>query len=147
MKWRCLPAPRAASDAKGRRRVAHQLHRKGIVPRAEKETAREVLESLEKGDLREKPWEVAMRRRNELERQAYRAEAERLRAAARQNDNDREALLKAAADLERYSPPCPPPRLSGRRCWTSFNIRLALRIRGPPAIMTADLSVKTFSRL
>jgi hypothetical protein len=95
---------------KGRRRVAHQLHRKGIVPRAEKETAREVLESLEKGDLREKPWETAMRRRNELERQTYRLEAERLRAAALKSDNDREALLKAAAGLERFSRTMPTPK-------------------------------------
>jgi hypothetical protein len=95
---------------KGRRRVAHQLHRKGIVPRAEQETAREVLQSLEKGDLREKPWEVAMRRRNDLERQAYRVEAEKLRVEALQNEKDREALLKAASDLERFSRNMPTPK-------------------------------------
>ncbi len=105
-------SPRAARGIgrKGSRRVAHQLHRKGIVPRAEKETAREVLESLEKGDLRAKPWEVAMRRRNDLERQAYRTEAERLRTAALQNVKDRDALLKAAADLERFSRAMPTPK-------------------------------------
>jgi len=95
---------------KGRRRVPHQLHRKGIVPRAEQETAREVLASLEKGDLREKPWEVAMRRRNGLERQAYHMEAEKLRAEALQNEKDREALLKAASDLERFSRTMPTPK-------------------------------------
>jgi hypothetical protein len=95
---------------KGRRRVAHQMHRKGIVPRAEQETARELLASLERGDYREKPWEVAMRRRNGLERQAYRAEAEKLRAAALQNVKDRDELLKAAADLERFSRSMPTPK-------------------------------------
>lgn len=95
---------------KGRRRVAYQLHRKGIVPRAEKETARELLASLEKGDLQEKPWEKAMQRRNQFERQAYRAEAERLRAAAVQNPQDKEAFLKAAADLERFAESMPVPK-------------------------------------
>jgi hypothetical protein len=50
-----------------------------------------------------------MRRRNALERQAYRAESERLRAAARSNPKDKEDLLLAAADLERFSRTMPQP--------------------------------------
>jgi hypothetical protein len=105
-------SPRAARGVgkKARRGVLLRLKQRGLVPRAEKETAREVLDSVQKGDLREKPWEAAMRLRHERERKAYRQEAERLRAAALANIREREALLKAAADLEQFSDSLPAPK-------------------------------------
>ena len=105
-------SPRAARGVgkKGRRGVAYRLKQRGLVPRAEKETAREVMDAVQKGDLSEKPWEAAMRRRHLMERQAYHMEAERLRLAAQSNPRDREAILKAVADLERFAKSLPEPK-------------------------------------
>ncbi len=106
-------SPRAARGVgtKSIRQVIYKLHQKGIVPRVEKETAREMLFKMEHGGLKEKPWERAIQERNEKEREAYHEEGERLRAAAvNQEPRLRAAMLKAAADLERYSRMMPKPK-------------------------------------
>jgi len=95
---------------KAPRGVLSRLKKRGVVSRAEKTTAREVLDDVQKGNLQEKPWEAAMRRRNEFERQAYQAEAERLRSLALTHQEDQEALLRAAGDLEKYSKTLPVPK-------------------------------------
>ena len=78
---------------------------------AEKETAQETVFELQKGRIEEKPWEKAMQKRNHAEREAYQAEAAKLRAAAaRQSQQDRAMLLQAAADLERFSETMPKPK-------------------------------------
>ena len=51
-----------------------------------------------------------MKKRNELEREAYQAEADRLRAVAQQNQKDRAMLLRAAQDLEEFSEKMPNPK-------------------------------------
>jgi type IV secretion system T-DNA border endonuclease VirD2 len=105
-------SPRAARGVgrKSRKRASYRMKQRGLVPRAEKETAREIMDSVQKGDLLEKPWEAAMRRRHALERQAYHQEAERLRLAAQSNPKDREAILKAVADLEQFAKSLPVPK-------------------------------------
>jgi len=94
---------------KGMKRPIFYMRRNKLVPRSEKETAQEALFDLQQGRVQEKPWEKAMRERNRQERDAYQAEADKLRVAA-QGSQDRELLLRAAADLERFSKTMPTPR-------------------------------------
>ena len=106
-------SPRAARGVgrKGMKQVPYQLRQKKMVPKAEKETAQETVFELQKGRVEDKPWEKAMQKRNQAERQAYQAEAIKLRAAAaRQSQQDQAMLLQAAADLERFSESMPTPK-------------------------------------
>ena len=105
-------SPRAARGVgrKGTKRTVYHLRQKKIVPKAEKQTAQDTVVDLQKGSLEEKPWEKAMLKRNRIEREAYQAEAGKLRAAARQTQVDRETLLRAAADLERFAKTMPTPK-------------------------------------
>lgn len=95
---------------KGERQAIRALKKKGIRPEVEKRTDQEALRELTKSDWKEKPWEAAMRRRNGLERQAYHLAAEKLRAEALANEKDRDELLKASADLDRFSRNMPTPK-------------------------------------
>jgi len=97
---------------KGESQAIYQMHHKGIVPKVEKQAAEELIFDLERGPLMEKPWEKAMRERNERERKAYREEAARLRAAAIKARADQDhrlqhGLLKTAGDLERFAEDMP----------------------------------------
>jgi len=103
-------SPRAARGVgqKAERQAIYQLRRKGIVPNVRREAAKEILNELKRGPLQEKPWEKAMRERNELERKTYLEEAQRLRTKAaekeiKQDQRKQQFLLRAAADLERFA--------------------------------------------
>lgn len=100
---------------KGKRQAIYHMHRKGIVPKVEKQAAREILLELERGPLREKPWERAMRERNELERKSCLEESRQLRAQAadekmRSDPKKQSILLSVAADLERFAKTTPKPK-------------------------------------
>jgi hypothetical protein len=100
---------------KAESQAIYQMHQKKIVPKVEKQAAEEILFELERGPLTEKPWEKAMRERNERERKAYREEAARLRATAikaraEQDLRMQQRLLKAAEDLERFAEEMPEPK-------------------------------------
>ena len=97
---------------KGARRAVYHLRQKGVLPIAEKETARRVLRDLETGRLQELPWERAMSERHQLERQTYLNEGARLRSEAhgQVHIKNKEALLKAAEDLERFGKTMPTPK-------------------------------------
>jgi len=131
-------SPRAARGIgrKGMRQAIYQLKNKGVKPKRETQTFEKVLDELGKGDWKEKPWEVSMRRRNGLERQAYREESEKLRTEAFYNVKDRNELLKAAADLEQFSRNMPTPKTKHQfikeRIWqkTLAARKEQLRIRG-----------------
>jgi len=89
---------------KGQSQAMYQMHHKGIVPKVEKQAAEELIFELKRGTLIEKPWEKAMRERNEHERKAYKEEAARFRAAAvkakaEQDQRFQQRLLKAAEDM------------------------------------------------
>ena len=91
------------------------MRQKGIVPEVEKQATDEILIELNHGPLKEKPWEQAMRERNEKERKAYREEARILRATAvkakaEQDLRLQRGLLKAAEDLERFAESMPEPK-------------------------------------
>jgi hypothetical protein len=106
-------SPRAARGVgrKGMKQAPYHLRQKKMIPIAEKETAQETVFELQKGRIEEKPWEKAMQKRNQAEREAYQSEAVKLRAAAaRQSQQDRAMLLQAAADLERFSETMPKPK-------------------------------------
>ena len=100
---------------KGMSQAIIQLREKKILPNVWKEA---YLETLKERDLPEKPWEKAMRERNQIERAAYQEEAQKLRvAAAVQEDlKKKEAMLKAASDLERFSRTM-PKAMSRRQVW------------------------------
>ncbi len=74
--------PRAARGVwrKAKRRTAHHLREKGIVPRHVQQTAQQAMNELKSGTAPVEPWEKAMARRYQIEKQAYLTEAERLRA-------------------------------------------------------------------
>jgi len=110
-------SPRAARGIgwKGERQAIRQLKQRGIKPEVEKKADEEAAMELSRGDREEKPWERAMRERNELERKTYLEEARKLRVRAELEKNkkdlkDRSTLLKAAADLERFATSMPKPK-------------------------------------
>lgn len=110
-------SPRAARGVgkKSTGQAIHHMRQRGITPRVERQAVDEIISEFERGLTGEKPWEVAMRERNQKERKAYREEAEQLRAVATQqkiaqDQATRQALLKAAADLERFSKDMPEPK-------------------------------------
>src|SRR5439155_13410038 len=116
-------SPRAARGVgrKGMKQVPYQLRQKKMVPKAEKQTAQETVFELQKGRIEERPWEKAMLKRNQAEREAYQTEADILRtAAARQSQRDRARLLQAAADLERFSETMPTPKTLRQTILESF---------------------------
>ena len=107
--------PRAARGIgqKAERMALYQMRQKGIIPNVQKATAQEILNELERGPLQEKPWEKAMRERNEQERKAYLEEAYRLRAKAadekeRLDPRKQQTFLSVAAELERFAKTMPP---------------------------------------
>jgi hypothetical protein len=110
-----LAASSRATRGVGRKaesQAIYQMHQKKIVPKVEKQAAEELIFEIERGPLIEKPWEKAMRERNERERKAYREEAARLRATAikakaEQDQRFQQGLLKAAEDLERFAESMP----------------------------------------
>lgn len=100
---------------KAESQVLYQMRQKGVIPKVEKQAAEEILHELERGPLTEKPWEKAMRERNERERKAYQEEARVLRASAikakaEQDLRLQRQLLKAAEDLERFAETMPEPK-------------------------------------
>jgi len=110
-------SPRAARGIgpTAERQAIYRLRQKGIIPNVERATVKEILSEAERGPLQEKPWEKAMRERNERERGLYREEAEKLRARAAgkegQGDPERkETLLHAAHDLELFATAMPRPK-------------------------------------
>jgi hypothetical protein len=111
-------SPRAARGIgkKATRQAIHYMKQRGVTPRVELQAADDAIAEFKRGRSgEEKPWETAMRERNQKERKAYREEAGRLRAAvaqqkATQDQAAQQALLKAAADLERFSKDMPEPK-------------------------------------
>ena len=104
-------SPRAARGVgrKGTSMAIRQMREKKILPKVWKEAMREC---MERDIASERPWEKAMEERNKKERATYRENAEELRtqAAAQADLNQRQALLRAAADLERFSKTMPKPK-------------------------------------
>jgi hypothetical protein len=132
-------SPRAARGVgqKGTRQAIHHLRRRGIVPKVDKQAVEEAIQGVERGSWQEKVWEQAMRERNERERKAYLSEAQRLRAAAAQENiakdqKTQESFRKAAADLERFSREMPHPK--SRRQILMEKIGKHLGIRNPREI-------------
>jgi hypothetical protein len=110
-------SPRAARGVgqKGTSQAVHHLRQRGIVPNVDKQIAKEVIDAFERGGWQEKVWEQAQRERNAEERKAYFKEAQRLRAEAAlekcaQDQRMQQVLLRAAADLARYSKEMPEPK-------------------------------------
>ena len=110
-------SPRAARGIgrKGMTQAIRQLREKKILPEVWKEAFQE---TLKERSLPEKPWEKAMSERNQMERAAYREEAQKLLAAASaQTDlKKKESILSAARDLERFSRTMPKPK-TRRQVW------------------------------
>ncbi len=124
-------SPRAARGVgqKGVRQAVHHLRAKGVVPKVQKEAAREFMEETKRGVLAEKPWEQAMRHRHDLEKQAYLEEAQRLRTASTQaNARDQQSMREAAKVLELYARTMPTPK-TRRMSWID-KIRKAAGLKG-----------------
>ncbi len=101
---------------KAQSRAIYQMHQKGIVPNVEKQAHKEIFSEIVRTRVfQEKPWEKAMRERNDRERKAYLEEAAKLRVRANEekarNDQKlRQMFLSAAADLERFARTMPKPK-------------------------------------
>jgi hypothetical protein len=92
---------------KGERQAVYHLRRKGVVIKADHEVTREAV--ADKPGM--KPWEKAMAARNQLEKEAYLLCARQFRTTASEKSGaEREKLLQAAGDLERYSRNLAKPR-------------------------------------
>lgn len=127
-------SPRAARGVgeKGTSQAVHHLRKRGIVPRVDKVMAQEVMDDLERGGWREKVWEQAQRERNEQERKTYLKEAQRVRAEAAlkkpaHDPKTQQALLKAAADLARYSEEMPEPKTRRQTMMEKFAKQFGIR--------------------
>lgn len=110
------------------RQALRHLRARGIVPEVQKSAAQELGRELERGLPEEKPWEEAMRERNDAERQAYREDAQSLRAAAAQEDAaSREAFLAAARDLDTFAKNMPKPKTRRQAFLERVGRQLAIR--------------------
>ena len=110
-------SPRSARGVgrKSIRQALYHLRKRGITPNVYKRDADEIIGSASHGDWQEKPWERAMRERNEHERRTYFEEAQSVRTEAIRlkstpDQRTEQAMLKAAEDLERYSRDMPVPK-------------------------------------
>lgn len=63
-------SPRAARGVgrKGDRQAIFHMRKRGVVPRADRESAQEIAKELRKGEVSAKPWEKAMAERHKRER-------------------------------------------------------------------------------
>jgi hypothetical protein len=128
---RLAASPRAARGVgrKADRQAVYRLRQKGIIPDIDKQTARELLSELNRGFVRERPWEKAMRERNERERRTYLEYAQKLRATAaqekiRQDPGELQKYLKAVADLERFARIMPRPKTRRQMILEKTKIRV-----------------------
>lgn len=101
---------------KGMSQAIYQMRQKKIVPQVWLKAYRE--DFMERDMTRERPWEKAMEERNAKEREFYNQDAETLRtqAAAQADLNQRQALVRAAMDLERFAKTMPKPK-TRRQMW------------------------------
>lgn len=108
------------------------MREKHIVPKVWKEAYQEICR--ERDITSDRPWEKAMEDRNQSEREAYREDAQGLRAEAEaQTDiSQRQALLQAAFDLERFARTMPKPK-TRRQMWLEEIERSKSKQRSEPS--------------
>ena len=90
---------------KGVRQAIYQMRQKGIKPEVDRQARQEVARDSARGGRTFGPWEKSMLERNELEKGAYRRDAEVLRLSARYESQPMKQaeFLKDAQDLEEFA--------------------------------------------
>ena len=96
---------------KGVRQAIYQMRHKGIQPEVDKQAKQELDRDLARGNRTFGQWEKSMLIRNELEKEAYRRDAEVLRLSAKYESKPmkHDEFLKDAQDLEDFAKTLPKP--------------------------------------
>jgi len=94
------------------RQPLHHLKKKGVRPEVDKQTRQAAVKELIKSDWKKNLWDVAMEKRNKLERDAYRQEAAMLRQEAEKqtDETERERRRQDARLLEQFAQSMPTPK-------------------------------------
>lgn len=97
---------------KGTKQEILAMRRRGVVPKNDRAAAKAAADEVRAGAPSPAPWEKAILERDRIEREAYRAEAARVRlsADAQQPGKVRDELQRAAADLEAFAKTMPTPQ-------------------------------------
>ena len=98
------------------RQPLHHLKKKGVRPEVDKKLRQETYKEFIKSDWKKKPWDIAMEKRNELERDAYRKESFALSQEAKNeiDETKRNRMLEDAQVLERFSRTMPTAKTRSR---------------------------------
>jgi len=97
-------AERGVGRKSTRQPLCH-LKKKGIKPEVDKKLRQEAVQELLKNDWTKRPWDIAMEKRNALERKAYQDESRKVQEAAfqSQNQTERDELFTASSILQGFA--------------------------------------------